>query len=395
MSLSLSHKTIMWFIVLFTVLIPLDTFAQTSVNFATVVTWSADGTKLATGYDTGIVRIWDSNANVVTEFQAHHSRITALAWKADGLQLATGSLDELARVWDTSTLELVYTLAEHGQGIASIVWSIDGRYLYTGTIDADYAPALRQWDAETGNLLQEVATDAGGMIVSPDGTSIFHSTGVTGVQHRNAATLEVLKLFGLPNDFEDGFHTTVKSISPMSDRIVIGYSNGWVRLWNVEAGQLISQYAAHNQHICCGTNPSEVDAVYFDGRSITTITQDGSFRVWDTVTGALLIDTQTIAASRRTEFSEFGGRLAIVGGETIETSVLENVLILVPDPSLGRLNIIAQGCISPAGQRSVTFAADEAQLSAFTAQIETLSDAQIPPGCKADLLAIIEAIEAQ
>jgi len=45
------------------------------------------------------------------------------------------------------------------------------------------------------------------------------------------------------------------------------------------------------------------------------------------------------------------------------------------------------------GQCAVTtFASDNSQLPDFVAQLDTLTDEQIPAGCRADLLAIVEAL---
>jgi hypothetical protein len=202
--------------------------------------------------------------------------------------------------------------------------------------------------------------------------------------------------YSLPSDYNNNYQAIEISIAPDGKNIAIGYLNGWVRIWDVERQQIISQFAAHEEHPqCCHSEYAAVTAIHFDGKFLTTVTSDGTFRRWDSSTQELITDMQTSPTMQLAKFSEYGGRLIIVKDNATTIDGIPGIEIVVPDPSLERLNSIAQGCISAVGQRSVAFATDEAQLSDFTAQIESLSDEQIPPGCKADLLAIIEAIEAQ
>ncbi len=67
------------------------------------------------------------------------------------------------------------------------------------------------------------------------------------------------------------------------------------------------------------------------------------------------------------------------------------VQIVVPDPSLDRLNAIAQACDAVA---LTTQPITDTTLPAFIAQIESLPADAIPPACRADLLAVAHALRA-
>lgn len=355
---------------------------------------SPDGIRLATGDSEGVVRIWDTKTSeILRTIDVHDQAVTVLAWSPDGQKLATGSFDGSASVWNIQKQEKIYSLSGHGQPVSSIVWSVNGAYLYTGTTDADLQPALRQWNAETGLLLNEIDGVAGSLHVTNDGKYLLISG--AGIQSRDPLTLELAGRFNLTDDSDNGFLNTVKSTSPDGKTLVVGYINGWVRVWDVATTTLIAQFPAHNEHICCRINAAEVEAVYFDGVILTSITQDGTFRVWDTRSSELLFEVLTLTTTRRTEFSRYGARLMVVADYPAEDHLLIDKLIRVPDPSLERLNSIAQTCISSEGQRGLTLASDTAQLPEFVAQLDTLTDTQIPPGCRADLLAIVEAIRGE
>jgi hypothetical protein len=69
-----------------------------------------------------------------------------------------------------------------------------------------------------------------------------------------------------------------------------------------------------------------------------------------------------------------------------------------PTPAVPTQSVsgLTHAALSPGNEwAALTLASDVAQLPDFVAQVEALTDEQIPAGCRADLLAIAEAIEAQ
>lgn len=68
--------------------------------------WALDiaphGHLIATGGETGTLRIWDAAGNKLVGFTTDHGRIGELAFSPDGSQLATVGDDGMLRVWDVS-----------------------------------------------------------------------------------------------------------------------------------------------------------------------------------------------------------------------------------------------------------------------------------------------------
>ena len=76
--------------------------------------------------------------------------------------------------------------------------------------------------------------------------------------------------------------------------------------------------------------------------------------------------------------------------------IVPNVLeVIVPIATLDRLNTIAELCFAESPTRAVTPAASVAAVPEFVAQIEALPADAIPPACRADLLAVAAAVQAQ
>jgi WD40 repeat protein len=52
--------------------------------------------------------------------------VTSVSWSPDGSKIASGSYDKTVRVWDSSTGAVQSTLEGHYGGVTSVSWSPDG-----------------------------------------------------------------------------------------------------------------------------------------------------------------------------------------------------------------------------------------------------------------------------
>jgi ribosome assembly protein 4 len=88
------------------------------------VSFSPDGSQLATGSGDTTVRIWDLNTETPQfTLSGHNNWVQIVAWSPDCKRLISGSMDNTIRVWDPKTGKAVGdALRAHSQCITSLSW---------------------------------------------------------------------------------------------------------------------------------------------------------------------------------------------------------------------------------------------------------------------------------
>nr|MCU0499177.1 hypothetical protein [Anaerolineae bacterium] len=110
---------------------------------------------------------------------------------------------------------------------------------------------------------------------------------------------------------------------------------------------------------------------------------------------------------RDVALSPFGGRLAVAWTNDYGTSPFSvipysgfkqvlaegSVDVITPAPSFELLSDIQTLCLPES--TALTAPSDDDGLRDYLETVESLSDDQIPPGCKADLLAVVETLQTR
>jgi len=132
------------------------------------VTWSPDDTRLASGGDDGTVRIWDTTTGVqIGKSLMSPGVVKSVAWSPDGTRLASGGMGGIIRIWCMA--QIAATLIGHTDWVNSVAWSPDGTRLASGGDDG----TIRIWNTTTGvqigNPLIEIYHEVCCVAWSPDG----------------------------------------------------------------------------------------------------------------------------------------------------------------------------------------------------------------------------------
>ena len=112
------------------------------------IEYSPDGTLLAVASSIGIW-LHDAHAGHTLDLlTAQTDRVTSVTFSPNGTTLASGSRDGTIRLWDVKTRTLRSTLTAHTDTVLCVVFSADGTSLASGSKDN----TICLWDTQTGKL---------------------------------------------------------------------------------------------------------------------------------------------------------------------------------------------------------------------------------------------------
>ncbi len=376
------------------------------------IKWSPDGRQIAVGYQNGQVNIYNTlDSSTILSIEAHNALASTLAWSPDGNLLATGGgfPDNSLRVWNVTTGEMVYEYLDLGVDILAIVWKPDGTQIVASAAE----PFNRQHSdiVVERNTWQESPIRLGAVsdiAWSPDLTEIV-ITRISDIRLIDATSFEMLNQYVLPSTETNLQYQPVGVIwHPDGGSFAVAMGNGRVSLY--EVGNLdpiftfvANEYAGDDRFI------GWVHALHFDasGQTLTGMSGDGVIRTWNVQTETLVAE-QVGNLNYAADFSPYGAQIALgIAPETSEITIGSSdtmvvirtlaggtVQIVVPAPSLERLQAIAEACNAPTTiEQSLTANIQADRLAEFVAEVESLPDDMIPPACRVDLLAVAEALQ--
>ncbi|GEM_PF-988488 len=410
-------KKIMMFII--TILFILHSFnlnAQDNLSNVIVATaWSHDGTRIAavgssTNDDSGYFKIFDANtSDLIFELpQMGGEGFTSIAWSPNDQFLAAGRYDQTIWIIDLATGKRIIVLEGHQSTVTGVDWSPDGTKLASS---GNWDLKIILWDMSTYQMIKSIEFgDPWVIAFSPNGQYIA-AGGADGVYVYNATMDTDSSVMPRTYRYAEGY---IGALSWSSDSRYIAFGTQTFDL--VSTGHRPPAHVGIldvSSRAVIRDFESEFGTIFGiawspDSNLISHYNIDGQLSVRDAQTGVVLSqinDVNTFIA-HQLDFSPYGGRLAY--GTTFSPDALaraqptmdnldpaarlaaHGIAVVVPAPSLARLNTIAQFCGAlPADAPPVT----TATLDGWLAELDSPTRAvAVPSGCIADLRAVADAL---
>jgi len=263
------------------------------------------------------VRVWDLFiGREVARLRGHTARIEHLDISDNGRFAVTSSADHTIRIWNlermaeaaklSTTFTAVTDVALGPDGSRVAVASADGTIVFFGLpagnviarIQAHRAGRVRlahmpngqlmsagedgqvaTWDMSNGRKLASLS--AGGAVtavaVSSDGRSVALATGNGTLQDVDASPLRLRGAFKVP-----GRSIATLAFDAAGTSVIVGETDGKVRVWRVSDGSLVREFARQDGAIT-------FTALSRDGAFALTSSEDGTMRLWNNRTDAQLL----------------------------------------------------------------------------------------------------------
>ncbi|KXK35137.1 MAG: WD domain, G-beta repeat, partial [Chlorobi bacterium OLB6] len=333
--------------------------------------WSNDGDRLAIGYPDGRIEIVGVFEGLpLLALHSDISGIYTLAWSPDSRYVASGSVspDSALRIWDAVTGDELYAAADFGVSITVVAWSPSGEQVLgvaaEGLTDRGNAILVNY------NTLDTVL-DSFGIVYdiqwSQDQSYVAFAT-ATQLVVRDSTTFDVVFSSPIPQEaVRQGLQNqlVVVTWNPDGRLLAGGMGDGRVFVWELNNPVPIATFLGHDYS---GDNRllGWIQALAFNsgGNLLTSVSGEGTVRTWDIRTG-MVVSEQHTAPNYAAAISEYGGRVALglasdqvtsapprkADAYVVQSMINHGVEIVVPDPSLERLNGIAEACVPETATR--------------------------------------------
>lgn len=386
-----------------------QTIQQPQLDSAYGAAWSPDGRILAVSSHSGL---WFYDFTTGTLESAPHD-LAFNGWTSDNrIFTGFGFFNLLTqRIEDQFDLQRQNNIFSTSIGLSRDTKTI-------AVLEGAYLDTIAVYDTTRGELIRRIETgnpNAGPQIAwSPDNSHFAmlrpNKPSVLLIPNTDKPTITEYLLTSSTAYRSNQLPIHVKW-SPNGQLLAIGAAPSTTFILDIQSGKFVGTLEGQAP-VGMAWSPDAVFLAVADGV--------GTISLFDVKKASVIEHNYTSGYNWSIEFSPFGGQLAVANdvmaakqnrtqvGQQSQLNVQQSdvyvrsigidnaVQLFVPIPSLKRLKTITETCgVKPNIHQALISLINANDLTAFTKMVSALTDDQSPAGCKADLLAVAEALEAK
>lgn len=253
-----------------------------------VLTWSPDGSCIATGSNDSSVQLNHLTYGNLHSFYGHTAPITCLKFTGRGNLLISSSIDESIKIWDVLRGTILRTINAHSDPVVSIDLSNDSTMVSSGSHDG----LVRLYDTASGNCLRTLTYDkdwkeetgvvpVGCVIFAPNSRYLLvRSLDLQGTikiwDCLNTKVLRTLKFDNIPAQKERLHCGTNYFVNPTDNNlyVIAGFEQGQLLVWDTKSKQVVFQNdEAHKD--------SPILSIDMCENLVVTLSIDGKLAIWE------------------------------------------------------------------------------------------------------------------